>query len=307
MEEESIEVLEYVGFVPSAARLIYERYINRPDPDRNPDDLMQYVFGHIGSLKSRRYDNMSCKEALRQIGLNLQIQEAITDPRFSRIFGTETLHYWAKDTIQTNYAALFSRQRLLSSHANQRIEYKNKRKKSRHQENVPQEQCASQNPAMTTTINMTPDDFRFPEAHVAMQTEVDTLNDHISLYKGKAYEELNREESIVNDDGSINLTPLLTYPGGDTNWDKIAYYWNPEKRQPKSIGNMQQEDVPRLRPALYGFRFRGHSFIGFVGKSYGILLSGRNISGHAGNLYRRIGNLIGFCVLILSSVISALG
>ncbi|KAJ9370928.1 hypothetical protein DTO282E5_4457 [Paecilomyces variotii] len=229
MEEESIEVLEYVGFVPSAARLIYERYIDRPDPDRNPDDLMQYVFGHIGSLKSRRYDNMSHREALRQIGLNLQIQEAITDPRFSHIFGTETLHYWAKDTVQTNYAALFSRQRLLRRHANQRIEYKNKRKGSAHQENLPREQGASQNPAVTRTINMTPDDFRFPEAHVAMQTETDTLNDHISLYKGKAYKELNREESIVNDDRTIDLTPLLTYPGGDTNWDKIAYYWNPEK------------------------------------------------------------------------------
>ncbi|KAJ9266437.1 hypothetical protein DTO212C5_6360 [Paecilomyces variotii] len=172
---------------------------------------------------------MSHREALRQIGLNLQIQEAITDPRFSHILGTETLHYWAKDTVQTNYAALFSRQRLLSSHANQRIEYKNKRKGSRHQENLPREQGASQNPAVTTTINLTPDDFRFPEAHVAMQTEIHTLKDHISLYKGKAYEELNPEEGIVNEDGSINLTLLLTYPGGDTNWDKIAYYWNPEK------------------------------------------------------------------------------
>lgn len=61
---------------------------------------------------------MSRREALRQIGLNLQIQDATTDPRVSQIFGTQTLHYWAKDTIETNYAAVLGRQSLLNPRTN---------------------------------------------------------------------------------------------------------------------------------------------------------------------------------------------
>ncbi|KAJ5427387.1 hypothetical protein N7465_002457 [Penicillium sp. CMV-2018d] len=121
MAKESVEVLEYIGFTLDAARLIYDRYCNRPSPSQNPDDLMAYVSGHLASLNLRQYDNMSPQEALAHVGLNRQIQEGITDPRFSHIFGTQTLVYWAKDTVETNYAALLSQQQLLQSHANQRM------------------------------------------------------------------------------------------------------------------------------------------------------------------------------------------
>ncbi|KAJ5969128.1 hypothetical protein N7501_005376 [Penicillium viridicatum] len=103
MAEESVEVLEYIG------------------PSQNPDDLMAYVFGHVASPNLRQYDNMSPQEALAHVGPNRQIQEGITDPRFSHIFGIQTLVYWAKDTVETNYAALLSQQQLLQSHANQRM------------------------------------------------------------------------------------------------------------------------------------------------------------------------------------------
>ncbi|KAJ5212321.1 uncharacterized protein N7498_003967 [Penicillium cinerascens] len=146
MAEESVEALEFIGFVAGAARLIYDRYLNRPEPDRNPDDLMAYACGYITSLKLSRYDNMSPREALRQIGLNRQIQEAIPDPRFSHVFGTQTLYYWAEDTVKTNYAALFSRQSMLKSYADQRMTHKEKYKQSRHEASLPQEQCKSQQP-----------------------------------------------------------------------------------------------------------------------------------------------------------------
>lgn len=229
MAEESVEVLEFIGFVVDVARLIYDSYLNRPNPAQNPDDLMAYVSGNIASLKSSRYDNMSHREALRQIGLNLQIQEAITDPRFSPVFGTQTPHYWAKNTVETNYAALLGRQRLLRSCANQRMTHKKKHKRSRHEGSLPQEQGPSQQPAVTATINMTPRDFQFPEAHVVMQSDVDILDDHVSLYKGKAHPELEDTGEIINNDGSVNLSALSTLPGGDFNWNFSAHYWSPEK------------------------------------------------------------------------------
>lgn len=215
MAEESVEVLEFI---------IYDRYLNRPDPDQNPDDLMAYVRGHITSLKSSRYDNMSPREALRQIGLNRQIQEAIPDPRFSHIFGTQTLHYWAKDTVKTNYAALLSRQSLLKSYADQRMTHKEKDKRSRNEASLTQEQ----GPSQQATINMTPRDFQFPEAHVVIQTDVDILDDHVSLYKGKAHKELC-EDDIIFDNGCVNLNALGKLSGGDFNWNFDGSYWTPEK------------------------------------------------------------------------------
>ncbi|KAJ5135736.1 uncharacterized protein N7515_005014 [Penicillium bovifimosum] len=101
MAEESVEVLEYIGFIPDVARLIYDRYCNRPSPTQNPDDLMTYVSGHLASLHLRQYDDMGHQEAL-----------------------AHTLAYWAKDTVETRYAALLGQQQVLQSQANQRMAHK---------------------------------------------------------------------------------------------------------------------------------------------------------------------------------------
>ncbi|KAJ5504995.1 hypothetical protein N7463_007869 [Penicillium fimorum] len=60
-------------------------------------------------------------DALRDVEFIQEIQDAITDPEFSEIFNTQSLFYWAKDTIETKYAALLSQQNVLKSHANQHL------------------------------------------------------------------------------------------------------------------------------------------------------------------------------------------
>lgn len=227
MAEESVEVLEYIGFVPDAARLIYDRYCGRPSPSENPDDLMAYVIAHLTSLSRRQYDTMSRQEALADVGLTHQIQEAITDPSFSEIFGTQTLSYWAQDTVEINYAALLRQQKLLKSHANKRMAHKKKQKRHRHEPSREDQKPSEQQP-VTATINMTPQDFQFPEAYVMVQPEANILADHISLYKGKAYDELRPAGDIIESDGTVNLRPLSTPPGGDFNFDFNAQYWTPE-------------------------------------------------------------------------------
>ncbi|KAL4785280.1 hypothetical protein BJX76DRAFT_325131 [Aspergillus varians] len=230
MAEESVEVLECVGFVADTARFLYNRYLNRPSPDQNPDDLMAYVFGHVALLKSPQYDDMNHRDALRQIGFTVEIQEAITDPRFSQVFGTQSLHHWARDTVETNYAALLGRQRILKSYANQQMTQTKDHKRSKKEASSPQEQGPTQQQAVTATINMTPSDFQFPEMHVVMQTDADILDNHLSLYKGKAYRDLFSEfVPIINDDGTVDLGAIATQPGGDFNWNFAAQYWSPEK------------------------------------------------------------------------------
>ncbi|CAG8888722.1 unnamed protein product [Penicillium egyptiacum] len=206
MAEESVEVLEYIGFIPDVARLIYDRYCNRPSPAQNPDDLMAYVSGHLASLNLRQYDHMGHQEALAHVGLT--------------------------HTVETNYAALLSQQQLLQSHANQRMAHKRRHKRPGHEprhEPSRHEQGPSQQQPVTATINMTPQDFQFPDAYVMVQPDADILAEHISLYKGKSHVELRQPGDIIESDGRVNLSTLRIPPGGDFNWNFNAHYWTPEK------------------------------------------------------------------------------
>ncbi|RHZ72928.1 hypothetical protein CDV55_106144 [Aspergillus turcosus] len=164
IEEESAAVLEYLGFETSTAREIFQRYANRPDPDHCPDDLLDYACGHIAVLKTASYIDMDIQEVMTRVGLTPQIQSAIADPAFSDILWTRDLHFWVKDTIQTNYAALRSRQEFLKrgapqSHARHRIAHKNKRRE------------APEPAAVTATVKInapTQDSLHLPSAHVAV-------------------------------------------------------------------------------------------------------------------------------------------
>lgn len=101
---ESVAALQFIGFTIQASNEIFARSITRPDADINTDDLMDYAFTHI---KSKDYDVDSPPiEAMTRMGLNQQIQDAITDPKFADVYGTETLHFWIKDTLRINYASL---------------------------------------------------------------------------------------------------------------------------------------------------------------------------------------------------------
>lgn len=234
-EEESAAVLEYLGFKTSVASEIFQRYAGRPDPQYCPDDLLDYAFGQISVLKTPSYRTMDIREAMDRAGLNLQIQSAIADPAFSDILWTRDLHFWVKDTIETNLATLRSRQLLLKRHARERLAHKNKRKKRSSVQGLfsSQEGPARQGPeqaAFTSTINMTTSDFNLPAAHVALsETEPPILPNHVVLYKGKAYWDLRETLRIIQDDGSIDMTTLATPAGGDFNSNFNAHYWIPEK------------------------------------------------------------------------------
>lgn len=89
--------------------------------------------------------------------------------------------YRPKDTVLTNYAALIARQRLL--------EQQNQKKRAEHESTLPHERDPSQQPLATATINFTPQASGFPETHVVVNSDVEILPNHISIYKGKALED----------------------------------------------------------------------------------------------------------------------
>ncbi|GAD92740.1 hypothetical protein NECHADRAFT_94396 [Paecilomyces variotii No. 5] len=228
LDPDSVDALEWVGFVPSTAKEIFERYSGRPDPEQCPDSLVDYAFTHIAVLWERQCKNMSLRQAMTYIGINQQIQDAITNPEFSDIFWTQDLHYWVKDTLEMNFATLFSRQKLLKNHAGRRLNRKKKQKRASLQEAFQHDEPA-QPQHVTATINMTPQDFRFPAAHIAIDSKSTILADHVVLYKEKGFRDLKIPRTIIENDGSIDLWSLRTTEGGDFNSREQAHYWTPEK------------------------------------------------------------------------------
>lgn len=67
----------------------------------------------------------------------------------------------------------------------------------------------------------------FPRAHVRIGAPAAALDDHYTLYKGRRAH-IDDIQPLVEHDGSIQLTCLETYPGGDFNSRIMATYWTPE-------------------------------------------------------------------------------
>src|SRR5579871_5491058 len=51
----SIAALEFIGFNAETAADIFRRFTSRPNPDNNPDDLLDYVHGHTLILSTDSY------------------------------------------------------------------------------------------------------------------------------------------------------------------------------------------------------------------------------------------------------------
>jgi hypothetical protein len=122
----SVAALEFIGFTAETAADIFRRFTSRPDPDINPDDLLDYIHGHTLILSTDSYQHCPPAQAMTQIGLTQQIQDAILDPRFSAIFGTETLRFWIDDTLRINYLTLMQLLHRLKKYAMRSIVKKEK-------------------------------------------------------------------------------------------------------------------------------------------------------------------------------------
>ena len=67
-----------------------------------------------------------------------------------------------------------------------------------------------------------------PSAHVISVTAPPAvLPGHLVLYKAKAAVEM---EDWLDDDGSIELSGMKTFPGGDFNHRSVAHYWTSERK-----------------------------------------------------------------------------
>lgn len=230
----SVEALEYIGFTEARATDIYNRWIDRPDSQINPDDLIDYACGHILMLNLPAYDNMDPNLAMEAVGLTAELQISLLDPQFSGLFWSNTLHYWVLDTITLRYASLRSLQDRLKAYVKQ---CGGKKKKRVSLEGVfppvpsTDEQQTTHPSDTTATLTMMTDTHHFAANHVSIVTEPPAamLPDHITLYKGKSAAEMYSREPWIREDGSLNMRVMRSAPGGDFNHDLPAHYWTYEK------------------------------------------------------------------------------
>ncbi|PLB50920.1 hypothetical protein P170DRAFT_425213 [Aspergillus steynii IBT 23096] len=208
--EEGPAVLEYIGFDAPTSNEIYQRYAARPWPDDCPDSLLDYAYGQVNQLNSTRYATLPIEEAMRRVGINAQFEPPLP---------IQTL-----PTFSTLKISFFGRRDPLKRHAHQTA---HREKKRVSLEGVFNPQTVA---TVTAAINMTTKDFNLPAAHVAMcEGDPPALPNHVVLYNGKAFAELQTTRSIIRDDGSVDMIPLRSSVGGDFNATELAYYWTPEK------------------------------------------------------------------------------
>ena len=231
--------LEFIGFTSDAAMEIYTRWISRPDPANNPDDLIDYVYGQTSRLKQEPYRDYPPNEAMTRIGLASWLQDAITDPRHSAVYRTQTLHFWVNDTLRINYLTLQLLQSRLKYYAIQSMAKRERPKRGKLEGAIEPAAATSSEPAVaslsdtnvphprTATLNMKSKAYNLPKIWVAVQSSGPVLAEHVVLYKAKAAAEMG-EPQWIEDDGCINMGAMATYPGGDFNHRGSAWYWTPE-------------------------------------------------------------------------------
>lgn len=67
-----------------------------------------------------------------------------------------------------------------------------------------------------------------PSTFVSVQEKPDVLPDHYLLYKGKAVAEINADNPLILNDGSVNMASLESLKGGDFNEQEGAWYFSKE-------------------------------------------------------------------------------
>ena len=228
LEEVSVSALEWIGFNNETAEKIISHYASRPDPDQNPDELLDYVYSHVRG-KSQQQDRPAI-ETMASMGLRQDFQNALTDPRFESIQGTETLRFWIEDTLRINYLTMIVLQGRLKKTAEliKAGKKKGKRASLPHAASIFQpEASSSQSPSTTTTLSMTaanqsiPEQHNLPATYVSVEAAGPILHDHVVLYKARAACDM---EDLILEDGRFNLSSLQTYSGGDFNHLRGAWY-----------------------------------------------------------------------------------
>ena len=132
-----------------------------------------------------------------------EFQDAILDPRFNSIFETETLRFWIIDTLSSRCHSLAYLQRRCHNRS-------------------------AQVPTESLSMSSITKDLCFPENSVRIGAPAIPLDDHYTLYRGRAAYTIDYLP-IIESNGALYLWQLDFKLGRDFNCDRIALYCIPEE------------------------------------------------------------------------------
>ncbi|CAE7189369.1 hypothetical protein PTNB85_07736 [Pyrenophora teres f. teres] len=219
---ESVAALEFVGFTTDAAAQIFEWFSNKSSS--NPNSLLTFARAHVATLARPEVEDMPIASALDLAGINSQIKAVFLKPKFDQVRQTQTLFYWVKDTITTNYNTL--------EHLQDRLKTSAKIGATKKQ----------QKRSKISSTTFTPPTFAGPVATLSRESEVRQLStihtttvetappllpNHTALYKGKSSRELWDE--WIQEDGSLYMPAIASVAKGDFNSFETAFYFSPER------------------------------------------------------------------------------
>ncbi|KAF2865060.1 hypothetical protein BDV95DRAFT_508055 [Massariosphaeria phaeospora] len=227
---ESAAALEFIGFTPAVAVDIYNRCFAQSPQDRDMNTFDRMYRGPVSYLNALPRD-MAPTETMQIIGLKPEVIEALNDPEFADVRGTQSLHYWVRDTLDISYAALIDLTRRLKHVATLALV----RKWSRDlQTEIVLESgsfATGQGPRTgtpTATISLPSDVEGLPANAVTVQAAGPELPDHDILWMGRAAGHVKKRPFIA-EDGSVLMRALCNDPHNDFNTGSVALYLSPER------------------------------------------------------------------------------
>ncbi|KAH7346230.1 hypothetical protein BKA65DRAFT_273215 [Rhexocercosporidium sp. MPI-PUGE-AT-0058] len=233
---ESVAAVEWCGFARTKSGEIFARWLGRPDPQQNPDGLLQYIIGETTRLNVQPLIDAPVLQAMAALGISDELRGVLTDPAYTQLFMSQTLRFWLEDTIRTRYATL---ENLLDRLKSRGVETVARRKGGKRakvmgafdQSGPSQASSSSKAPSQAQEERSALTSMQsnvLPATYVSVESSPPILQDHYVFYKGKAVGEL-RSDTFILSDGSINMEAIESYRCGDFNPRKGAWYFTKEE------------------------------------------------------------------------------
>ncbi|KAG4433300.1 hypothetical protein IFR05_011220 [Cadophora sp. M221] len=103
---DSLAALEFMGLTKPAATVILDRCT--PFLDKFPYGLIYWVTGDMARFDYEPWRILPPKQAMVEGGISEELQDALLDPAFTKIFECKSLAFWLQDAFTMRYKTMLN-------------------------------------------------------------------------------------------------------------------------------------------------------------------------------------------------------
>lgn len=198
----SQETLEFFGFQPDAANMIFESWEElqqTPGQLGYGEDIItsaEHYITHMADVEDAWLPTHNWRQALIKMGINSNLTDAILDNNFDKIRKSASASAWVIDTFRTSWEFL------------EGLDKRVRRKKGEMDRLVTPSPSILPRPAIRNQPGLL-DSYNEPPVLklVTIAATPDIVEGRVMLHKGGA---MTRLVSVFNDDGFLNVTRLFS-------------------------------------------------------------------------------------------------